>query len=152
MDKQIEEICPELNCKKDCKYYGKSNCYRCNHKDICQLRTFSYCEEKAKEHGCEYYQQEIPEDAIVLTREEYEELKQAKTLLEFREETIKLLEDANIRYAETLELKVNIKERKETAKEIERDLEDKGYFEYGQFTISENDFIEIFKKRGVEVE
>ena len=53
----------------------------------------------------------IPENAVVLTREEYGELKQAKTLLEFREETIKLLEDANIRYAETLELKVIIKER-----------------------------------------
>lgn len=74
MDKQIEEICPELNCKKDCKYYGKSNCYRCNHKDICQLRTFSYCEEKAKEHGCEYYQQEIPEDSVVLSKEEWDRL------------------------------------------------------------------------------
>ena len=41
------------------------------------------------------------------------ELKQAKTLLEFREETIKYLEDANIRYAEALENKV-----KDTAKEI----------------------------------
>ena len=74
MDKQIEEICPELNCKKDCKYYGKSNCYRCNHKDICQLRTFSYCEEKAKEHGCGYYQQEIPEGSVVLSKEEWDRL------------------------------------------------------------------------------
>lgn len=41
---------------------------------------------------------------------------------------------------------------KDTAKEIYQELEDKGYFEYGQFTISGNDFIEIFKKRGVEVE
>lgn len=40
---------------------------------------------------------------------------------------------------------------KDTAKEIEQELEGKGYFEYGQFTISGNDFIEIFKKRGVEV-
>ncbi len=41
---------------------------------------------------------------------------------------------------------------KDTTKEIEKELEDKGYFEYGQFTINGNDFIEIFKKRGVEVE
>lgn len=60
----------------------------------------------------------IPEGSVVISREEYEELKQAKTLLEFREETIKYLEDANIRYAKALELKVNKKERKETAREI----------------------------------
>ena len=106
-----KEVCSRLNCNKDCKYYGKANCYRCIHKDICELRSFSYCEEEVREKGCEYYQQEIPEDAIVLTREEYEELKQAKTLLEFREETIKCLEDANIRYAKALENKV-----KDTAK------------------------------------
>ena len=65
----------------------------------------------------------IPENAVVLTREEYDELKQAKTLLEFREETIKHLEDANIRYAESLELKVNKKERKETAEKFARLVE-----------------------------
>ena len=63
---------------------------------------------------------EIPENAVVLTREEYEELKQAKILLEFREETIKYLEEANIRYSEALENK-----SKETAKECyEKMLED----------------------------
>ena len=53
------------------------------------------------------------EDKVVLSREEYAELKQAKTLLEFREETIKYLEEANIRYSIALENK-----GKETAKEI----------------------------------
>jgi tRNA isopentenyl-2-thiomethyl-A-37 hydroxylase MiaE len=62
--------------------------------------------------------QKVNEDSVVISREEYEELKQAKSLLEFREETIKYLEDANIRYAEALELKVNKKERKETAEKI----------------------------------
>ncbi len=57
-------------------------------------------------------------DKVVLTREEYEALKFTKTVLELREEKIKYLEDANIRYAEALELKVNEKERKETAREI----------------------------------
>ena len=38
-----------------------------------------------------------------LTEVDYLELKQAKTLLEFREETIKYLEDANIRYSKEIE-------------------------------------------------
>lgn len=66
--------------------------------------------------------QRIKKDGIVISKEEYEELKQAKTLLESREETIKYLEDANIRYAEALELKVNKKERKETAEKITKRL------------------------------
>jgi hypothetical protein len=70
-----EEVCSKLNCKKNCKYYGKSNCYRCIHKNICQLRTFSYCEEEVKEKGCYHYKQEIPEGAVVLTKEEYDGLK-----------------------------------------------------------------------------
>lgn len=52
-------------------------------------------------------------DMVVISREKYEELKQTKSLLEFREETIKYLEDANIRYAEELE-----NPRKEIAKEF----------------------------------
>ena len=39
---------------------------------------------------------------VVIPEEEYWSLKQAKTLLELREETIKYLEDANIRYHQTL--------------------------------------------------
>lgn len=58
------------------------------------------------------------DDVVMISKEEYYELKQAKSLLEFREETIKYLEDANIRYAEALELKVNAQERKETAEKI----------------------------------
>lgn len=38
-----------------------------------------------------------------LTKTDYLELKQAKSLLEFREETIKYLEDANIRYSKEVE-------------------------------------------------
>ena len=44
----------------------------------------------------------VDKDSVVLSKEEYTELKFAKTLLELREETIKYLEDANIRYHETL--------------------------------------------------
>ena len=41
---------------------------------------------------------------------------------------------------------------KDTAKEIEQELEYKGEFEYGRFSIRGSEFMEIFKKRGVEVE
>lgn len=85
--------------------------------------------EKLRMDGCELYEIDgiienilnyitVPEGSVVLSREEYEELKFTKTVLELREEKIKYLEDANIRYAEALELKVNKKERKETAEKI----------------------------------
>lgn len=80
----------------------------------------------------------IDKDSVVLTGEEYEELKFAKNLLELREETIKYLEDANIRYAEELELKVNKKERKETAEKIINCLAD--YKEYKYESISYKDW------------
>ena len=76
---------------------------------------------------CEAYSQN---DLVVISKEEYYELKQARTLLEFREETIKSLEDANIRYAKALELKVNEKERMETAEkafELVKKIIDKKY-------------------------
>ena len=94
----------------------------------------------------------IPKGAVVLTREEYGELKQAKTLLEFREETIKLLEDANIRYAETLELKVNIKERKETAEKfaerLKSEMQERDYMgvKYKQGVFTDSDIDEIGKE------
>jgi hypothetical protein len=55
-EKQIEEM---------------ANCKNCVHEDICQLRTYSYCEEEVKEKGCEHYQPKLPEDSVVLSREEY---------------------------------------------------------------------------------
>ena len=39
---------------------------------------------------------------VIVSNEEYWNLKQAKTLLELKKETIKYLEDANIRYYQTL--------------------------------------------------
>lgn len=54
-----EEVCSRLNCKKDCKFYGKANCLTCIHEEVCQLRTFSYREE-VKEKGCKHYQPKLP--------------------------------------------------------------------------------------------
>ena len=104
--------------------------------------------EKIAEELLKHYQI-VNKDSVVMSREEYAELKQAKTLLELREETIKYLEDANIRYAEALELKVNKKERKETAREIYHMADD-------IITGSQNDgdkiLVAIREKYGVEVE
>ena len=110
--KQIEEIAEEKNSKqwqirdKYCLRIQKATQYKgnCDHEDVLSILV---------DYEKEIKRELFPEDAIVLTREEYEELKQAKTLLEFREETIKCLEDANIRYAEALE-----NNGKETAEKI----------------------------------
>ena len=111
-EKQIEEMAKETRNKQwqkrdeYCLRIQKATQYKgdCDHEDVPSILV-DYEKEIKKEL--------IPENAVVLTREEYHELKQAKTLLEFREETIKYLEDANIRYAEALELKVNEKEFQE---------------------------------------
>lgn len=116
-------------------------------KDLTEV--FNY--EKVATDLCNLWNwRKILEGSVVLSKEEYAELKQAKSLLAFREETIKYLEDANIRYAEALELKVNKKERKETAKEILQELW-KERNAIGQLMILEEHLIKLAKKHGVEV-
>ena len=68
--------------------------------------------------------QKVNAEDIVISKEEYEELKFAKKLLELREETIKYLEDANIRYSEALENK----EKETTKKFYDRFNENICYF------------------------
>lgn len=77
-----EEVCSKLDCKKDCKYYGKANCHNCIHEEICQLRTFSYCEEEVKEKGCEHYQQKFSEDSVVVSKKEIKIYQQIYDLME----------------------------------------------------------------------
>ena len=88
-----------------------------------------------------YLQPKIPKNALVISKKDYEDY----------EDLFKNFDNYLFEYRKFADNRIK-ETREETAKEIERDLEDKGYFEYGQFTISGNDFIEIFKKRGVEVE
>lgn len=78
-----------------------------------------------------------------LDLENYELKKQVDTKTEHLEKTLDEIDRLKVAHSKSV---------KDTAEEIEQELEDKGYFEYGQFTISGNDFIEIFKKRAVEVE
>ena len=112
-EKQIEELASLLAQYeyKLCKRLPKNKCLLTSkiHAQVC----CDYC--KIAEFLINLGYCKITDNEVVISKAEYNELRQAKTLLEFREETMKLLEDANIRYAEALELKVNIKERKETA-------------------------------------
>ena len=140
-----KEVCSRLNCKKDCKYYGKSNCYRCNHKEICQLRTFSYCEEEVKENGCEYYQQEIPENAMVLPINDWINFNKehANELITAREE------EYTLGYEQA---------RKETAEKILTEIGESDTLvinthEYGEIEVVPMERLkEIIKKKGVEKE
>lgn len=87
-EKQIEEMAKEIF--NTCVWrFGKPNDYKEIFNDIAEdLTKLNY--------------RKIDKNSVVLSKEEYQELKQSKTLLELREETIKYLEDANIRYHETL--------------------------------------------------
>ena len=93
----------QLNYMYDfCKYNGCENrtaddCNRCYFREVYeQLATL--------ESRLLYTNtlKECSKGDVIMPEEEYWSLKQAKTLLELREETIKYLEDANIRYHETL--------------------------------------------------
>lgn len=106
-----------------------------------------YEEEKIAEELLKYYQPKLPENAVVLTREEYDELKQAKILLEFREETIKYLEEANIRYSKALENK-----SKETAEKILKPLYDACKDDsYGQVVVDFAILERLAKQFGVKI-
>ena len=49
------------------------DCDNCSYKDICSLQKWiTDCNEWAKEFQCEYYEQKLPKDSVVLSREEYE--------------------------------------------------------------------------------
>lgn len=80
------------------------SCTDCIHYNICALWTTTDLDkDEAYKYCFGHYKSKL--ENIIISKEEYHELKQAKTLLEFREETIKHLEDANIRYADALENK-----------------------------------------------
>lgn len=110
-EKQIEEIA-NIPTKEEIEARNK----RGKEKDELRQALLHYATAEASGgikslidcEGCAFYLYEmlgyrkLPKDSIVISKEEYEELKQAKTLLGFREETIKMLENANIRYHETL--------------------------------------------------
>ena len=92
-----------------------ANCDKCACKELCE--SYKYIDfvnlpedllrhkEYVKKNGCRYYQPKLPEDSVVLSKEEYYELKQAKKLLEIVKEEINNLADANIKYSIALENK-----------------------------------------------
>lgn len=104
-----DQLCNEAVAKMEEKQIEERTCYNCNH--------YCACEEVARIHGsswvnyifnnsdiakrCEHYQPELPEDSVVLSREEAER---------FRGQTVNI---ANVK----------TQERKETARQFIHKLE-----------------------------
>lgn len=168
-EKQIE-ICENCKMKNNCSHRILVNMEKCKVNDCDYFQNISTDKEMAKdkefkklvrlierthpfyvetiaERIYKYYQPKLPENAVVLTKEAYVELKFTKNLLELREEKIKYLEDANIRYSEALENK-----GKETAEKIRGGLRSKLVYDDKQITIKdkyiigETDIEEVIKE------
>ncbi len=129
MEKQIEEmakekcehfnerVCYKIDCKTQCRYYGKANCQTCIHKSVCTFFETIDCEKEVKEYGCKHYQPKLPKDRVVLSREEYQDLKEYKNIAEQRKFN---LDYANVELRR-LEAELNSaykKGSKETAEKI----------------------------------
>lgn len=68
-----------------------TKCYNCIHFPLCFAQKGAANLELASENGCCYYQSKLPEDSVVLSREEYEKIAQSfsKELLLQTERTTK---------------------------------------------------------------
>ncbi len=138
-----EEVCYKLDCKKDCKYCGKANCYNCIHKIVCHIyETYNDCAEEVKEMGCFAYQPKIPEGSVLLSSEEYSNYLILQTNHEWLREKAKELQADNERLYKNLgKFKESV--CKETAKEI---------LERGKYNMPEWLKDWIVEQFGVEVE
>ena len=107
-----------------------TKCYNCIHFPLCFAQKGGANLELASENDCCYYQSKLPEDSVVLSREEYEKLRETITDLKYdkfdlkneiseKDNKIALLE-------ETIDcIKFNVGfARKETAREILNELID----------------------------
>lgn len=173
-----EEVCSKLDCKKDYKYYGKANCYNCIHKIVCHIyETYNDCAEEVKEMGCFDYQPKIPEGSVLLSKKEYEELKNESAAIakdyqemaKFYDEKCEELEEQRDRQAYIAEDLIQEKHRwteqtreemaKKLLNDIKRDAENSYLFDYlfdDEPHIGRSDFIKILNKSakqfGVEVD
>ena len=105
-----------------------TKCYNCIHFPLCFAQKGGANLELASENDCCYYQSKLPEDSVVLSREEYEKLKQYEEKVEngacfTQKEWLELCDEEYKRETENLS-KVRQLERKETAKEILNELID----------------------------
>ena len=105
-----------------------TKCYTCIHFPLCFAQKGGANLELASENGCCYYQSKLPEDSVVLSREEYEKLKQYEEKVEngacfTQKEWLELCDEEYKRETENLS-KVRQLERKETAREILNELID----------------------------
>ena len=105
-----------------------TKCYNCIHFPLCFAQKGGANLELASENDCCYYQSKLPENSVVLSREEYEKLKQYEEKVEngacfTQKEWLELCDEEYKRETENLS-KVRQLERKETAREILNELID----------------------------
>ena len=105
-----------------------TKCYNCIHFPLCFAQKGGANLERASENDCYYYQSKLSEDSVVLSREEYEKLKQYEEKVEngacfTQKEWLELCDEEYKRETENLS-KVRQLERKETAREILNELID----------------------------
>lgn len=152
-----EEVCSKLDCKKDCKYYGKANCKTCIHEDICQLRTYSYCEEEVKEKGCEHYQLKLPKGSVVLSGKEWNKYKQDFTSRIYKREVELGLQIKELRNDRDYWREEYQQSCKETAEKIyykaekKAHFKDGGYYDKDRYYLDMEDLKEILQQFGVEI-
>ena len=125
-----------------------TKCYNCIHFPLCFAQKGGANLERASENDCYYYQSKLPEDSVVLSREEYEMLINQYKNLEIKysnlSDNYRLCKDAN----EVLKYNV-VTTRKETAKEILNRI--------NEYNLDYNwdlkvEFIKLCEDYGVEVE
>ena len=93
-----------------------TKCYNCIHFPLCFAQKGGANLELASENDCCYYQSKLPEDSVVLSREEYEDYK--KHIDNCVEEYHRGQHEAEV-YYKNIQIP---RERKETAEKILRDL------------------------------
>ena len=126
-----------------------TKCYNCIHFPLCFAQKGGANLELASENDCCYYQSKLPEDSVVLSKEEYEDYK--KHIDNCVEEYHRGQHEAEV-YYKNIQIP---RERKETAEKIFKMLIsrlDSNQFLSGKRIIMEVDVENLAKKFDVEIE
>ena len=132
-----------------------TKCYNCIHFPLCFEQKGAANLEFTRENDCCYYQPRLPENSVVLSREEYEMFVNQYKNLEIKYSNLcdnyRLCKDAN----ETLKQNV-ITTRKKTVKEILQEI--RGYYPIDKEHCNDGELFilnlceDIASRYGVEVE
>lgn len=143
-EKQIEEManCEKCVCKPVCMKTA----------DIVKEQEFLSWNEYVKSYGCKHYQPKLPKDSVVLTREEYKELKHYENEMYRLQSVVDQLTNEGWDILDEKEEKIRKSERKETAEKILNELvghtfEDDGW----TWTVSKEDIQWLADKYGIKI-